>query len=79
MAELEITVECDDKDTRYYIEENLPRARDQITGILTSLDRDDMLTRDGKKKLKKKLIDQLNMWLPKGKVEELFISNQLLN
>ena len=79
VAELEITIECDNKETRYYIEDHLTRARDQITGVLTSVDRDELLTREGKHKLKKRLLDHLNAWLPNGKVEELFISNQLLN
>ncbi|HCM40524.1 MAG: hypothetical protein A2070_03445 [Bdellovibrionales bacterium GWC1_52_8] len=80
VAELEITVECDNKETRYYIEDHLTRTRDQVTGVLTSVDREELLTRDGKRKLKKRLLDHLNAWLPAGnKVEDLFISNQLLN
>lgn len=71
-AEIEIVIECDSKETRYFIEDNMPRVRDQITNVLLPLERDELMTRDGKKLLKKKLLDRVNAWLPEGQVIELF-------
>ncbi len=79
MAEVDIVVECDNKNTRYYLEDNLVQAKNQITGVFTAIDRDELLTRQGKRQLKKRLLDRLNTWLPKGKVENLFFSKLIIN
>ncbi|HLD99416.1 MAG TPA: flagellar basal body-associated FliL family protein [Bdellovibrionota bacterium] len=79
VAEVEIVIECDSKETRYFIEDNLARAQDQITNVFASLTRDDLLSRDGKKKLKARLIEKLNGWLPSGKVEDLFFNDLVIS
>ncbi|OFZ55960.1 MAG: hypothetical protein A2428_11950 [Bdellovibrionales bacterium RIFOXYC1_FULL_54_43] len=79
VAEVEIVIECDSKETRYFIEDNLARAQDQITNVFASLTRDDLLSRDGKKKLKARLIEKLNGWLPSGKVQDLFFNDLVIS
>jgi flagellar FliL protein len=79
LAELEIVLETDSKETRQWIEENLAQARNQITNSFVGFDRDEVLTRDGKKKLKKMLLEKLNTWLIKGKVEDLFFSKLVVS
>lgn len=74
MAEVELVIECDSKETHDYIEENLVAARSQITDIFLSMDRDELLSRDGKRKLKKRLLERLNGWIPRGKVQNVFFS-----
>ncbi len=74
MAEIEIVLLCDDKETRYYIEENLSQAKNQVTNILTPQTREDLMSREGKKRLKKMIIEKINTWLPKGKVEDLYFN-----
>ena len=74
MAELELVVECDSADTHTYIEENLVQARSQLTDIFLSMDRDELLTREGKRKLKKRLIERLNGWMPRGKIQNVFFA-----
>jgi flagellar basal body-associated protein FliL len=79
MAEVELVIECDSKETREYIEDNLAQARNQVTDVLFLLDREAVLTREGKRKLRKTLIEKLNLWLPKGKVEELYFSKLVVS
>jgi flagellar basal body-associated protein FliL len=74
MAEIELVLECDSQDTRSFIEENLVQARSQITDIFLSMDRDELLSREGKRKLKKRLMERLNGWIPRGKVQSVFFS-----
>ena len=59
-------------------QDNLDQVRNQITNVLLPLERDQLLSREGKKKLKKALIERLNVWLPKGKVDDVFFSKLLL-
>ncbi|MEK6705976.1 MAG: flagellar basal body-associated FliL family protein [Bdellovibrionota bacterium] len=79
VAELEITIQCDSKDTRYFIEERLHDAQDQVVGVLASVQREHLLTKTGKKKLKKAMLDQLNVWLPSGEVIDLFFSKLIMS
>lgn len=74
IAELELVVECDSPDTHTYIEENLVQARNQLTDIFLSMERDDLLSREGKRKLKKRLIERLNGWMPRGKIQNVFFA-----
>ncbi len=62
-AELEIMVECDSVPTCAYIAKYLPVVRNQVTNVLTPLDRREIMTRDGKRRLKKAVIDRLNAWI----------------
>ena len=62
-AEIEIMVECDSVPTCAYISKYLPVVRNQVTNVLTPLDRREILTRDGKRRLKKAVIDRLNAWI----------------
>ena len=79
LADLELFAECDTKETRYYIEDNLPQARNQLTNVLTAIDREELLSKDGKKKLVKAMLEKINLWLPKGKVENLRFNNLIVN
>ena len=79
MAEMELYAQCDAKDTCEYIEENMASARDQITDALLPMDRDAVITGEGKRRLKKHIVDKLNVWLPRGKIENIFISNLIVD
>lgn len=74
MAELDLVVECDTPETHAYIEENMVQVRNQITDVFVTYDRGELLTREGKHILKKKLLERINGWLPKGKVQNIFFS-----
>ena len=75
MAEVEIVLECDRKDTCKYMEDNLPKVRDQIASMLTAVERNEILSPEGKKRLKRGILRRVNLWLPLGKVKNLFFTN----
>lgn len=79
IAEIEIEAECESKETRLFIEANLPQVKNELTNVFTALDRAELLSRDGKRKLKKQIRDRLNKWLPSGKVVELYISKLIVS
>lgn len=79
MAEIEIVVECDNKDTCLYLEKNLVLVRNHVTNILLPLGRDELMSREGKKKVKKAILDRINLWLPKGRIEGLYFIKLLLS
>ncbi len=78
MAEVEIVLLCDHRETRYYIEENLAQAKNQVTNVLLPQTRDELMSREGKRKLKKMIIEKINTWLPKGKIEDLYFNKFLI-
>lgn len=78
MASVEIVLLCDEAETRTYIESNIVQVRNQLTNVFTSMDRDEFLSREGKRKIKSILIRKLNEWLPHGKVEDLYFSKLII-
>jgi flagellar basal body-associated protein FliL len=78
MAEIELVLDCDSKETRDYIEEHQPQVRNQVTNYFTAIERAELMTQEGKKRVKKSLMERLNLWLPKGKVEDVYITKLLL-
>lgn len=79
MAEIELVAECDSKVTCEYIETHMTRARDQVSTLLTALERDELMSKSGKRKLKKTLLDRLNHWLPSGKLENLYVTKLVIS
>jgi flagellar basal body-associated protein FliL len=79
MAQMEIMLVCDGPETRDYIKEHMVQTRNQMTQVFTALDREELMSRDGKKKLKGVIIRKLNGWLPHGKVDDLFFSKLIIN
>ena len=63
IATIEIIAECDSVDTCHFIEEHIIQVRDQMILILTGLEREVPMSREGKQKVKRALIDKLNHWL----------------
>jgi hypothetical protein len=78
MAEVEIVLLCDHRETRYYIEENIASAKNQVTNVLLPQTRDELMSREGKRRLKKMIIEKINMWLPKGKIEDLYFNKFII-
>lgn len=78
MAEVELFAECDSKETHDFLEENLAQARNQLNGVFLSVDREELLTREGKRKLKKRILELLNGWLPNGKIRGIYFSKLIV-
>jgi flagellar basal body-associated protein FliL len=79
LAEVEIVVQCDEKETCSFIEDNMPQVRNQLTDIFVAMERDEILSKDGKRRLKGRVLQKLNAWLPKGKIENLFFDKLVVN
>jgi|GEM_PF-2172929 len=79
LADVQIVLECDNDETRSFIVENQIQARNQVTNILTPLDRDYLVAKEGRDKLKKLLIRGLNEWLPQGKIKDIFFPRLIVN
>lgn len=63
IATIELIAECDTVDTCHFVEEHIVQVRDQMILILTGLEREVLMSREGKQKVKRALIDRLNRWL----------------
>jgi flagellar basal body-associated protein FliL len=79
LAEIEIQAKCDEVETCQALDEGSAQVRNEITSSLGPMDRDELLTKEGKHRLKKKLLDRLNAWLPKGKIEDLYFSKLVIS
>jgi flagellar basal body-associated protein FliL len=79
MAEVEIVLLCDSKKTREYIETHFTYARSLMVTSLVAMDREELLSHDGKKKWKAILMKALNGWLKEGQVVDLYYSKLIVN
>ncbi len=79
MAEIEIILRCDVQDTCDFIEDNRVPVRNQLSNVLTAMDRQDFLSREGKKKLKTRISRKLNDWLKHGKIEDVYFSKIIMS
>lgn len=80
MAEVMMTLECETIQACRYVETNMPKARDRISSSLVSVDREELLSQDGKRALKLMILRQLNGWLPdEHKVKNLYFTKFIIN
>ena len=79
LAEVEIVLLCDGKKTRDSILESMVQIRSHLSDVLTAMDREELLSKEGKRRLREMLRKDLNNWLPEGKVQEVYIPKLLEN
>jgi len=79
LAEIDVQARCDEKETCDSLKEGLAQVSNEITTALGPMDRDELMTKDGKLHLKKKILDRINAWLPKGKVEDIYFSRLVIS
>ena len=79
MAELEIHVQCDRPETCLYLDEHSTDLKDIIAPMLNPMDREILMSVDGKEKLKIALQDKVNRWLPRGHIDKIFFSRLLID
>ena len=63
LGEVEITVECETKAVCQLIEDNILKARDSISESLVVVDQQELMTKEGKTRLKDMIVQALNRWL----------------
>lgn len=85
MGELDLVVECDQKNTRDYLEGRAPQIKDVLSAALRPQDRELILTVEGKEALKRSIMqglnDALEQWLPgqNARVVRVFIQRMVIN
>lgn len=63
LAEVDMTVECTSKEVCQFVEDNMPKARDSVSEILVAVDQKELMTVDGKGRLKAAILGAINRWL----------------
>lgn len=79
LAEVELVAECDEPETCRYIQDHAVQIQNVVATIFTALDRDELLSREGKRKLKKRIVEKINWWLPRGKIEGIYFSKLIVS
>lgn len=79
MAEVEIYVQCDEAKTRDYLFSHQAQMRDHVTKVLPVMDREELLTREGKKLVKNRIKKELNEFIPSGEIIDVHFSRLMLN
>jgi len=79
MAQVEIVIECDNKETCSYIGGHHVQARNQLTNVFTAIDREELLSHEGKKRIKKTIVEKLNVWLQTGKIVNIYFANVMVD
>jgi flagellar basal body-associated protein FliL len=76
-AELEVILECASESACEYLGKAMPQARSEVVSALVGLERDDLLSREGKRRIRKLIQERLNQWLSghgvEGKVENVYL------
>ena len=79
-ADVELFAQCDGEETREYLETHKVQARGTVSGLFSAMDRAELMNKEGKKRLRKMVAEQLNLWLPHHQgIEEIFITKLVVN
>lgn len=79
--ELDVAVEFDSAETGRWVAANKDPVRSEVLGAaatLTGFTREDLLTAEGKARIRERIRDRLDQWLPSGKVKGIYFSRFLL-
>ncbi len=79
MAELELVAECDTRVTCNYLEQHLHRVRDQVASVFFAIDREELVSKEGKKRLRQSIVERINSWLPNGKIQNIFMTKLIVS
>jgi flagellar basal body-associated protein FliL len=83
MAEVKISIRCEDRDTREFITTHPVQIKNAVTGVFVQLERDDLLTKDGKARMKRRILERLNHWLEEehvhGRIDDVYFPSLIVN
>ncbi len=83
LAQLELTIECDKVETCTFLSTHLIQVKNEITNALTPLDRREVMTSDGKRRVKRSIISRVNKWIgtqnESGQLSEVYIVKLLVS
>lgn len=78
LGEIEVVARCSEPKVCVYITAHKVQAQHEVTAVLKPITRDELVSVDGKKRLKKKIMLRLNAWLPHGQIEDLYFAKVLV-
>lgn len=78
LAVITLMAECDAKETCQILESQIPIVRNHVLNALSNIEREELLSRDGKKKVRKAVMDRLNTWLPRGRVDQIYVTKMVV-
>lgn len=79
MAEFEIVIECDYEEACAYLDRNSDLMRSEINAVLLPMEREEVMSRDGRDKIKKTILQRLNALLPSGHIEGVYFTMFMVN
>lgn len=79
VAQIEIYLECDTKETCDFLQAHLDEVKDKVSETLIDIDRDEIMSLDGKARIKQAIRNRLNPWIGKGSVEKVFFSKLVIS
>ena len=79
-ASVEITLECDHAEACERIKGRVVQARNEVIGVFRPVDREELFSKEGKKRLKRLILDRLNHWSASesGKVTQVHFVNLIV-
>ncbi|MCC7442086.1 MAG: flagellar basal body-associated FliL family protein [Bdellovibrionales bacterium] len=79
LAELEIVVACTTREACEFLEARMELVRDQVTSVFVYLDREELMTFQGKRRIKAQIQRKLGSLLSSGSVSEVYIVKLLIS
>jgi hypothetical protein len=82
MAQVEVYLQCDSKRTCDFLSERAVEVKSIVSGSLVGIERTELFAPEGKRRLKRLIMDRLNHslddWLDQGKVDDVFFSKLMV-
>jgi flagellar basal body-associated protein FliL len=79
LAELSLVASCSSREICSFLEARMELVRDQVSSVFVYTERDELMTPQGKRRIKAQIIRKLNALLPSGTVNEIYITKLLLS
>jgi flagellar basal body-associated protein FliL len=79
MAEVELVLLCDSEETCEHISRHKVQVRNQLTQVFLPLDREEVMSKEGKRRIRAAVVKKLNSWLNHGKVNDLYFSKLIIH
>ncbi len=80
VAEVEVIAECENKEVCSLLESRPNEARDAVVSAFSPVGRADLLSADGKRRLKKRILQKLNLFvIREGRVRRIFFGKLLVS
>jgi flagellar basal body-associated protein FliL len=79
IAEIEITMQCDSKETCTWVESHLNEVKDRVASVFIAFDREEVLSLPGKREMKTEIRRQVNALLDHGEITDVFFVRLIIN